>query len=79
VGRHGAPGDSDFLVILNAADNDVDYHIPGGLFPPKWTTVLTTCADHLVGETAAANEVYTVPARSAVVLEAVPERADAEA
>ncbi|GAB2738721.1 glycogen debranching protein GlgX [Sinomonas soli] len=78
VGRHGAPGDSDFLVILNAADNDVDYLIPGGLFPPKWTTVLTTCADHLVGETAAANEVYTVPARSAVVLEAAPERADAE-
>ncbi|MGY3566790.1 glycogen debranching protein GlgX [Sinomonas sp. RB5] len=78
VGRHGAPGDSDFLVILNAADNDVDYHIPGGLFPHKWTTVLTTCADHLVGETAAANEVYTVPARSAVVLEAAPERLDAE-
>ncbi|GAB3282272.1 glycogen debranching protein GlgX [Sinomonas notoginsengisoli] len=69
VGRHGSPGDSDFLVILNAADNDVDYHVPGGHFPEKWTTTITTCASHLVGETAAANEVFTVPARSAVVLE----------
>ncbi|GHG46577.1 glycogen operon protein GlgX homolog [Sinomonas cellulolyticus] len=74
VPSHGrAPGDSDFLVILNAAENDVDYHIPDGPFPQKWSTVLTTCAEHLVGETTAANEVFTVPARSAVVLEAARE------
>ncbi|WP_430298068.1 glycogen debranching protein GlgX [Sinomonas sp. B1-1] len=71
AGRHGSGGDSDFLVILNAAANDVEYRIPGGDFPSKWSTVLTTCAHHLVGETTAAGEDFVVPARSAVVLEAV--------
>ncbi|WP_369045026.1 glycogen debranching protein GlgX [Sinomonas sp. P10A9] len=67
-GRHGANGDSDFLVILNAAENDVDYHLPAGPFPEKWATALTTCEARLVGEAAAGGEVFTVPARSAVVL-----------
>jgi glycogen operon protein len=72
TGRHGSPGDSDFLVILNAAANDVEYRIPAGDFPARWSTVLTTCARHLVGETTAAGEAFIVPARSAVVLESVP-------
>jgi glycogen operon protein len=71
TGRHGSAGDSDFLVILNAAENDVEYLIPSGHFPAKWTTSLTTCSRHLVGETTAAGERFVVPARSAVVLEAV--------
>ncbi|BCT77024.1 glycogen operon protein GlgX homolog [Sinomonas cyclohexanicum] len=79
IGRGGAAGDSDFLVILNAAENDVDYHIPDGHFPEKWTTVITTCASHLVGEGTAAREVFTVPARSAVVLEATRLEATREA
>jgi glycogen operon protein len=59
------------LVILNAADNDVSYTIPAGYFPRKWATVLTTCSSALVGERTGAGEEFVVPARSAVVLEAV--------
>ncbi|WP_334171065.1 glycogen debranching protein GlgX [Sinomonas sp.] len=72
-GANGAPRDSDVLVILNAADNDVDYLIPAGHFPDKWTTVLTTCSSGLVGERTGAGERFVVPARSAVVLEAIAE------
>ncbi|WP_422933854.1 glycogen debranching protein GlgX [Sinomonas sp. P47F7] len=72
-GRNGARGDSDMLVILNAAENDVEYLIPGGYFPAKWSKVLTTCASALVGERTGAGERFVVPARSAVVMEAVPE------
>jgi glycogen operon protein len=70
-GAAGARGDSDMLVILNAADNDVSYAIPAGYFPQKWATVLTTCSSALVGERTGAGEQFVVPARSAVVLEAV--------
>ncbi|WP_138414153.1 glycogen debranching protein GlgX [Sinomonas gamaensis] len=70
-GPGGASADSDMLVILNAADNDVSYTIPAGYFPRKWATVLTTCSSALVGERTGAGEEFVVPARSAVVLEAV--------
>jgi glycogen operon protein len=70
-GPGGARTDSDMLVILNAADNDVSYTIPAGYFPGKWATVLTTCSSALVGERTGAGEEFVVPARSAVVLEAV--------
>ncbi|MDQ4501913.1 glycogen debranching protein GlgX [Sinomonas sp. ASV322] len=72
-GVGGAPRDSDMLVILNAADNDVDYLVPAGPFPAKWETILTTCTAALVGERTGAGERFVVPARSAVVLEAVPD------
>ncbi|MGN6405573.1 glycogen debranching protein GlgX [Sinomonas sp.] len=70
-GPAGARADSDMLIILNAADNDVSYSIPTGYFPRKWATVLTTCSSALVGERTGAGEEFVVPARSAVVLEAV--------
>ena len=70
-GLGGSRGDSDMLVILNAAENDVEYLIPAGDFPEKWSKVLTTCASALVGEKTGAGEHFVVPARSAVVLEAV--------
>ena len=67
--RRGEPiSDKHFIILFNAGDEEVDFHLPAVEFSPKWDTVVDTAGQRADSEPLAPGESVPLAAKSLMVL-----------
>ncbi|WP_248243067.1 glycogen debranching protein GlgX [Microbacterium kunmingense] len=67
--RRGEPiSDKHFMILFNAGDEEVDFHLPAVEFSPKWDTVVDTAGQRADSEPLAPGESVPLAAKSLMVL-----------
>jgi glycogen operon protein len=67
--RRGEPiSDAHFIILFNAGDDDVEFHIPAVDFSPEWDVIIDTAGVRADADPVAPGSTVTVPARSLTVL-----------
>ena len=64
--------DDSFLILFNASELDLTWHLPGDGRAASWTVVCDTAEVHADGTVLGAADVLTVTQRSVLVLQADP-------
>lgn len=67
--RRGEPiSDKHFIILFNAGDEEVDFHLPAVEFSPKWDTVVDTAGQRADSAALAPGESVPLAAKSLMVL-----------
>jgi glycogen operon protein len=60
--------DKHFIILFNAGDDDIDFHIPAPEFSPKWNILVDTAGEQADGEPLDPGSSVRLPPKALMVL-----------